>query len=107
LDWSTLRRLDFEEVPAGKFPCVELAREALRQGGLFPCALNAADEVAIAAFLDRKLAFLGIAKVIEGVLRRMPKATLSGIDDLAAADHEARRLAHDEIERQCVVRQAS
>ncbi|MGA9884275.1 MAG: 1-deoxy-D-xylulose-5-phosphate reductoisomerase [Candidatus Acidiferrales bacterium] len=107
LDWSSLRRLDFEEVPAGKFPCLELAREALRQGGLFPCALNAADEVAIAAFLDRKLAFLGIARVIEGVLRRMPKATLSGIDDLAAADHEARRLAHDEIERQCAVRQAS
>jgi 1-deoxy-D-xylulose-5-phosphate reductoisomerase len=100
LDWSTLRRLDFEEVPAGKFPCVELAREALRQGGLLPCALNAADEVAIAAFLDRKLAFLGIARVIEGVLRRMPRATLSGLDDLVAADSEARRLAGEEIERQ-------
>ncbi len=101
LDWSALQRLDFEEVPVGKFPCLELAREALRQGGLLPCALNAADEVAIAAFLERRLAFLGIAKTIEGVLRRMPRASLSSIDDLLAADAEARRLATEEIERQC------
>lgn len=101
LDWSTLSRLDFEEVPAGKFPCLELAREALRQGGLLPCALNAADEVAIAAFLERKLPYLGIAQVIEGVLGRMPKAPLSNIEDLIAADAEARRLAQDEVERKC------
>ena len=101
LDWGALRRLDFDEVPAGKFPCLELAREALRQGGLLPCALNAADEVAIAAFLERKLAFLGIARVIESVLRRMPRASLSTIDELLAADAEARRLAADEVERQC------
>jgi len=102
LDWSTLTRLDFEEVPAGKFPCLELAREALRQGGLLPCALNAADEVAIAAFLERKLPFLGIAKVIEGVLGRMPRAPLSNIEDLIAGDAEARRLAREEVERHCV-----
>jgi 1-deoxy-D-xylulose-5-phosphate reductoisomerase len=101
LDWSTLRTLDFEEVPSGTFQCLELAREALRQGGLLPCALNAADEIAIAAFLERKLPFLGIAKVIEGVLRRMPRAALGSIDDLVAADSEARRLASEEIERQC------
>lgn len=100
LDWTALQRLDFEEVPAGKFPCLELAREALRQGGLLPCALNAADEVAIAAFLDRKLAFLGIATVIEGVLRRMPRSALGSIDDLIAADAEARRLAAEEVDRQ-------
>ncbi|MGH9715619.1 MAG: 1-deoxy-D-xylulose-5-phosphate reductoisomerase [Candidatus Acidiferrales bacterium] len=101
LDWSSLRRLDFEAVPSGKFPCLELAREALRRGGLLPCALNAADEVAIAAFLERKLPFLGIAKVIEGVLGRMPGAALNSIDELVAADAEARRLAQDEVERQC------
>jgi len=99
LDWSSLSRLDFEAVPSGKFPCLELAREALRQGGLLPCALNAADEVAIAAFLERKLPFLGIARVIEGVLGRMPRAPLGSIDELVAADAEARRLAHDEINR--------
>jgi len=108
LDWSSLSRLDFEEVPPGKFPCLELAREALRQGGLLPCALNAADEVAVAAFLERKLPFLGIAKVIEGVFGRMPRAPLSSIDELLAGDAEARRLAQDEIERQfAAVKQAS
>jgi 1-deoxy-D-xylulose-5-phosphate reductoisomerase len=101
LDWSALRRLDFDEVPPGKFPCLELAHDALRQGGLSPCALNAADEVAIAAFLERKLPFLGIARVIEGVLRRMPRAALTNIDELIAADAEARRLAAEEVERQC------
>ncbi len=107
LDWSTLKRLDFEQVPDGKFPCLTLAREALRQGGLLPCALNAADEVAIAAFLERKLPFLGIARTIEGVLSRMPRASLGSIDDLLAADAEARRLASEEIDRQCsMARQA-
>lgn len=101
LDWSTLQRLDFEAVPDGRFPCLELAREALRQGGLLPCALNAADEIAIAAFLERRLPFLGIARTIEGVLKRMPRSSLGSIDELVAADAEARRLAIEEIERQC------
>jgi 1-deoxy-D-xylulose-5-phosphate reductoisomerase len=98
LDWSALRRLDFETVPAKKFPCLELAREAIRQGGPLPCALNAADEMAIAAFLERKLPFPGIAKVIEGVLERMPRASLSSIEDVLAADAEARRIAQEQIE---------
>lgn len=108
LNWSTLRRLDFDEVPAAKFPCLELAREALRQGGLLPCALNAADEVAIAAFLERRLPFLGIARVIEGVLRRITRASLHSIDEIIAADAEARRLAAEEVERHAAaVRPAS
>ena len=59
LDWSVLRRLDFETVSTRRFPCMRLAREALLQGGAQPCALNAADEVAVAAFLERKLPFTG------------------------------------------------
>jgi 1-deoxy-D-xylulose-5-phosphate reductoisomerase len=98
LDWSALRRLDFETVPARKFPCLNLAREAIRQGGPLPCALNAADEVAIAAFLERKLPFPGIAKVIEGVFKRMPRGSLSSIEDVLAADAEARRIAQEQIE---------
>jgi 1-deoxy-D-xylulose-5-phosphate reductoisomerase len=97
LDWAALRKLEFEEVPARKFPCLGLAREALRQGGPFPCALNAADEVAVGAFLERRLPFLGIAAVIERVLERMPRATLRSIDDVLAADAEARRLAREEV----------
>ena len=97
LDWSALRQLDFEGVPQEKFPCLALAKEALRQGGPLPCALNAADEVAVAAFLAGKLAFTGIAAVIERVLERMPRAVIHTIADVVAADAEARRLAWDEI----------
>jgi 1-deoxy-D-xylulose-5-phosphate reductoisomerase len=98
LDWGALRRLDFEKVPARKFPCLRLARRALEEGGAQTCALNAADEVAVEAFLARRLPFGGIARVIERVLDRMPKVPLSSIDDVLAADGEARRLARQEIE---------
>lgn len=97
LDWSTLRKLEFEDIPARKFRCFELAKEALRQGGPLPCALNAADEIAVAAFLERRLPFLGIAAVIESVLEKMPRSALGSIDDVLAADAEARRLARQEV----------
>ena len=99
LDWSALRQLEFQDVPAGKFPCLELAKEALRQGGALPCALNAADEIAVAAFLDRRLPFPGIAAVIEAVLKRTPRAPLHSIPDVLAADAEARRMASEEVRR--------
>jgi 1-deoxy-D-xylulose-5-phosphate reductoisomerase len=95
LDWSALRKLDFEQVPAKKFPCLTLAREAARIGGPLPCALNAADEIAVAAFLENRLDFLGIARVVEHVLQRMPRTRMSSIEDVLAADAEARRLARE------------
>jgi 1-deoxy-D-xylulose-5-phosphate reductoisomerase len=95
LDWSTLKKLDFEEVPVSKFPCLSLAKHALRQGGPLPCALNAADEVAVAAFLEGNLPFVGISAVIEQVLERMPVSRLQSIEDVLAADAEARRLARE------------
>jgi 1-deoxy-D-xylulose-5-phosphate reductoisomerase len=98
LDWTRLR-LDFEPVPDGKFPCLSLARRAMMEGGTLPCALNAADEVAVAAFLDRRLAFDGIPRVIERVLERMPPAQLGRIEDVLEADGEARRLAREEVSR--------
>jgi 1-deoxy-D-xylulose-5-phosphate reductoisomerase len=98
LDWSTLRKLDFAAVPAKKFPCLALAKEASRQGGLLPCALNAADEIAVAAFLEKRLPFLGIAAVIEKVLEKMPRSALHSIADVLEADAEARRLARQEIQ---------
>ncbi len=97
LDWSKLRRLDFEKVSTRRFPCLRIAREALRQGGAQPCALNAADEVAVAAFLDRRIPFSGIARVIENVLDRMPRVRLEAIGDIAGADLEARRLAQEQV----------
>jgi 1-deoxy-D-xylulose-5-phosphate reductoisomerase len=100
LNWDGLRRLDFEKVPPRKFPCLGLARRALEEGGAQMCALNAADEVAVEAFLERRLPFWGIARVIEGVLDRMPKAALNSIDDVLAADGQARQLARQEVEAQ-------
>jgi 1-deoxy-D-xylulose-5-phosphate reductoisomerase len=97
LDWSALRRLDFEDVSPRKFPCLDLARAALLEGGAQPCALNAADEVGVAAFLERRLSFPGIARVIERVLERMPRVKLGVIEDVVAADGEARRLAREEV----------
>ena len=99
LDWTALRKLDFEEVPPGKFPCLALAQSAAREGGSWPCALNAADEIAVAAFLEERLSFLGIAAVIERVLEQMPRTPMSTIDDVLAADAEARRLARLEVEK--------
>jgi 1-deoxy-D-xylulose-5-phosphate reductoisomerase len=99
LDWAAMRKLDFEEVPANKFRCFDLAREALRQGGPLPCALNAADEIAVAAFLEHKLPFPGIPAVIESVLESIPRTPLRNIDDVLAADAEARRLAILEVTR--------
>jgi 1-deoxy-D-xylulose-5-phosphate reductoisomerase len=99
LDWASLKRLDFEVLPPRKFRCFELAREAARQGGPLPCALNAADEIAVAAFLGRRLSFTGIAQVIERVLERMPRGAINSVDDVLAADGEARRLARLAVDR--------
>ena len=102
LDWHKLRRLDFEKVSTRRFPCLRLAREAMKKGGALPCALNAADEVAVAAFLERRLPFRGIADVIERVLARTPRVRFEKIDDVLAADREARRTATEEVERMTV-----
>lgn len=99
LDWLKLRRLDFEKVSTRRFPCLRLAREAIRRGGAMPCALNAADEVAVAAFLEGKLPFPGIAAVIESVLERTPRVKLESMGDVLAADAEARRMAREEVTR--------
>jgi len=99
LDWANLRRLDFEKASTRRFPCLRLAREALKKGGALPCALNAADEVAVAAFLGHRLPFLGIPEVIEAVLARTPRTRFSSMDDVLAADAEARRQAAEEVSR--------
>jgi len=102
LNWSKLRRLDFARVSTRRFPCLRLAREAMKRGGAMPCALNAADEIAVAAFLDRRLPFLGIPGVIERVLERMPRVKFEKMDDVLTADMEARRMAKEEVERVAV-----
>jgi 1-deoxy-D-xylulose-5-phosphate reductoisomerase len=99
LDWGKLRRLDFQKVSSRRYPCLKLAREAMKKGGAWPCALNAADEVAVAAFLERQIPFLGIAEAVEAVLRRTPRVKIEKMDDVLAADGEARRIAREEVAR--------
>ncbi|HWT87624.1 MAG TPA: 1-deoxy-D-xylulose-5-phosphate reductoisomerase [Candidatus Angelobacter sp.] len=97
LDLSKLKRLDFEKASTRRYPCLKLAREAMKKGGALPCALNAADEVAVAAFLEKKLPFLGIPEVVERVLGRMPRLKLQKMEDVLSADAEARRIAKEEV----------
>ncbi len=99
LDWAKLKRLDFERVSTRRYPCLRLAREAMRKGGAWPCALNAADEIAVAAFLDRQIPFLGIPEIVEAVLARTPRIRIEKMDDVLAADREARRIAKEEVSR--------
>jgi len=107
LDWRKLKRLDFEKASTRRFPCLRLAREAMKKGGAFPCALNAADEIAVAAFLERRLAFLGIPEVIERVLIRTPRVQFERMDDVLTADAEARRMAREEVEKLAVTAAAA
>jgi 1-deoxy-D-xylulose-5-phosphate reductoisomerase len=97
LDLVKTGRLDFRPPDLQRFPCLALALEAARAGGLAPASMNAANEVAVAAFLDGRLNFTGIARVIESVMRRSNPAPASGLDAVLAADAEARRLAESAL----------
>ncbi|PYT75537.1 MAG: 1-deoxy-D-xylulose-5-phosphate reductoisomerase [Acidobacteria bacterium] len=97
LDWTKLKRLDFRKASMRRFPCLRLAGEAMRKGGAYPCALNAADEIAVSAFLEQRLPFLGIPEVIERVLSRTAGGRLERMEDVLTADAEARRMAQEEI----------
>ncbi len=98
LDLVKTSRLDFRAPDTQKFRCLALAQSAAKAGGLTPVALNAANEVAVHAFLERRLNFPGIAAVIEEVVTRCPAGAIGGLDDVLAADAEARRLALERIE---------
>jgi 1-deoxy-D-xylulose-5-phosphate reductoisomerase len=100
LDLFKIARLDFYPPDFERFPCLRLAYDALRQGGTAPAILNAANEVAVAAFLDRQLPFLGIPHLIEAVLGALPAQPQGNLADVLAADAEARRDAHRFIKEQ-------
>jgi 1-deoxy-D-xylulose-5-phosphate reductoisomerase len=97
LDLATAGELTFEAPDPETFSCLRLAREAGESGGTAPCVLNAADEVAVAAFLAGKIPFSGIPAAIEGVLEEMPARPVSHFDDLFAADEEARRRTEERL----------
>jgi len=98
LDLVGLGRLDFEAPDDVRFPALRLAREALVAGGAAPAILNAANEIAVAAFLDRRIGFLEIAAIVADTLTRFVPSTPETIDAVLAIDAEARGLAARRIE---------
>jgi 1-deoxy-D-xylulose-5-phosphate reductoisomerase len=97
LDLAAVGELSFEPPDLETFPCLRLAREAGEAGGTAPCVLNAADEVAVAAFLAGRIGFTAIAATIERVLDEMPARPVSHFEELFAADAEARRRAEEQV----------
>ena len=93
LDFSDGLRLEFEPPDLETFPLLALARRAGEEAGTYPCAFNAANEVAVAAFLEGRLPFLGIAATVEETLAGIDGAPAHDLDELVDADAEARRLA--------------
>jgi 1-deoxy-D-xylulose-5-phosphate reductoisomerase len=99
IDWADLKRLDFEPPDMSAFPCLPLAYEAGRLGETAPAWLSAANEVAVAAFLDGRLAWTGIAEVIEESLADWPGTKAEDLDVVLAEDAGARRRAEQAVER--------
>jgi 1-deoxy-D-xylulose-5-phosphate reductoisomerase len=93
LDFSAGLTLEFEPPDPQRFPLLRLAREAGERGGTYPCAFNAANEVAVAAFLDGKIGFLDIASLVEDALEGVDGAPARNLAELVEADAETRRLA--------------
>ncbi|MFV8781828.1 1-deoxy-D-xylulose-5-phosphate reductoisomerase [Microbulbifer sp. SA54] len=97
LDLVAQGRLDFEAPDEVRFPCLRLAREAILAGGSAPTVLNAANEVAVEAFLDGRLAFTAIPQVIEEVMNSIDVVELTGLNAVELADRNARQLAHETL----------
>ncbi|PJC04003.1 MAG: 1-deoxy-D-xylulose-5-phosphate reductoisomerase [Gallionellales bacterium CG_4_9_14_0_8_um_filter_55_61] len=97
LDLFKVARLDFVEPDFERFRCLALAYQALRVAGTAPAMLNAANEVAVAAFLDNRIAFLSIPYVIETVLNTLPVEVVGSLDDVLLADTLARRIAQQYV----------
>jgi 1-deoxy-D-xylulose-5-phosphate reductoisomerase len=99
LDLASVASLTFEPPDLDTFTCLRLARQAGVEGGTAPCTLNAANEVAVHAFLSGRLSFLGIAEVIEHTLNELPTRDVHSFDSLMDADLEARKTASDQVAR--------
>ncbi len=93
LDLAQIGTLSFEMPDSKRFPAISLARQALKSGGSAPTILNAANEVAVHGFLDRKIGFLDIPRIVETTLGRVATTTLETLDHVYATDREARDIA--------------
>ena len=97
LDLFKVATMNFTAPDFGRFPCLALAYQALRAAGTAPAILNAANEVSVAAFLDKQISFLSIPRIIAAVLDALPIKTVGSLDDVLDADAEARRAAQQQI----------
>ena len=97
LELAAVGQLSFERPDAMRFPCLRLAYAALRAGATAPAVLNAANEIAVAAFLDGRLRYTEIPEVIEHTLGRAPSVPANSLDAVLEADRGARRIAADRI----------
>jgi 1-deoxy-D-xylulose-5-phosphate reductoisomerase len=100
LDLAKIGRLDFEEPDFARFPALKLALAALAAGGARPGVLNAANEKAVAAFLEGQIGFLDIALIVDKVLSRYDPSAPETIDEALMIDAETRRIAALALERQ-------
>ncbi len=99
LDLVQVAQLDFEPLDRERFPCVELAEQAIKSGGTVTAALNAANEVAVEAFLNRQIAFVEIASVVAEVMSQYQRQEADSIDVILEQDQLARQLAGEQVKR--------
>ena len=99
LDLFQIARLDFEAPDEAAFPCLRLAREAMQAGGTAPALLNAANEVAVDAFLAGRLGFSAIGELVEAVIGTLPVEAADDLETILAADGQSRRAAREWLER--------
>ena len=99
LDLSALGRLTFESPDSARFPALRLARQALKTAGAAPTILNAANEIAVAAFLGRRIRFLDIARIVEEALEVVPNRPIATLADVLEVDRFARTVAETAIEK--------
>jgi 1-deoxy-D-xylulose-5-phosphate reductoisomerase len=97
IDWSESRKWEFDKPDFAKFPLLGLAYEAQRRGGAYTCVMNAADEIAVEAFLKGKIGFTGISRVVEETLRKMPVSAPSSVGEILEIDRAARNMARNVI----------
>ncbi len=102
LDWNKINSLNFEPVDYDRFPCLKLAVAAGKSGGTYPAVLCAADEVAVELFLDHRISFTDIAKIVQGTLEQHKNIRQPSLEEILAADNWARecamRFSHDQVE---------
>ena len=93
LDWNTLKTLDFQPIDHERFPAIALAKHVIEHGGSAGATLNAANEIAVEAFMNQQIRFGDIARIVKDTLHALPTHAITTLNDVEAADHNARRHA--------------